>query len=50
MPDTLLNTLRQLSADSGVEIGLLLYDEALVGLIRSTSTYGAYLEYLDINY
>jgi hypothetical protein len=50
MAEPLLHTLRQLSADSGIEIGLLAYDEALIGLIRSTSTYGAYLEYLEINY
>lgn len=50
MAQPLLHTLRQLSADSDIEIGLLAYDEQLIRLIRSTDNYGAYLEYLEINY
>lgn len=47
---TLLHTLRQLSADTDIEISLLAYDEQLIRLIRSTNNYGALLDYLDSNY
>jgi hypothetical protein len=50
MPDTLLNTLRQLSADSDIDVSLLAYDEALIRLIRSTTDYGSLLDYLNNNY
>lgn len=47
---TLLQTLRQLSADSDIEVGLLAYDEALIRLIRKTNNYADLLAYLDSNY
>jgi hypothetical protein len=50
MADTLLNTLRQLSADSDIDVSLLAYDEALIRLIRSTTDYGSLLDYLNNNY
>ena len=50
MAQPLLHTLRQLSADSDIEIGLLAYDEALIRLIRSTNDYGALLDYINNNY
>lgn len=46
----LLHTLRQLSADSDIEISLLAYDEQLIRLIRKTNNYGELLDYLDSNY
>jgi hypothetical protein len=50
MAQTLLNTLRQLSADSDIDVSLLAYDEALIRLIRSTTDYAALLDYLNNNY
>jgi len=50
MAQTLLNTLRQLSADSDIDVSLLAYDEALIRLIRSTTDYGSLLDYLNNNY
>ena len=50
MAQPLLHTLRQLSADSDIEVGLLAYDEALIRLIRSTDNYSDLLAYIDNNY
>lgn len=50
MAQPLLHTLRQLSADSDIEVSLLAYDEALIRLIRSTDNYSVLLDYLDSNY
>lgn len=50
MAEPLLHTLRQLSADTDVEIGLLAYDEALIRLIKKTNNYADLLMYVDSNY
>jgi hypothetical protein len=50
MAEPLLHTLRQLSADTDVEIGLLAYDEQLIRLIRTARNYADLLVYVDSNY
>lgn len=50
MAEPLLHTLRQLSADTDVEIGLLAYDEQLIRLIRTSHNYADLLVYVDSNY
>mgnify|MGYP006300103345 CR=1 FL=1 len=50
MAEPLLHTLRQLSADTDVEIGLLAYDEQLIRLIRVARNYADLLMYVDSNY
>jgi hypothetical protein len=50
MAEPLLHTLRQLSADTDVEIGLLAYDEQLIRLIRTSHKYADLLMYVDSNY
>jgi hypothetical protein len=50
MAEPLLHTLRQLSADTDVEIGLLAYDEQLIRLIRTSHKYADLLVYVDSNY
>ena len=50
MAQPLLHTLRQLSADSTVDVSTLAYDEVLVRLIRSTDNYAELLDYVNNNY